>query len=921
MSACGGASDSKASTDNLPAVVSVLDATVTEGAASAATALTLTNPDGVLCRVAYATRDLSAHAPDDYEAVQSTIMQISGVANTALPLKIVDNNLVEPNKTFSVLIALAAGSDPRCQLGKSVATITIVNDDQPSVVSIADATINETTGGQALISMTNPAGRTCAVTVTSTNGTAVAPADFTALSGVGLKLAGVGSLPVNVTTVNDVAIEPPETLTLTIALAPGSDQQCQLGRATATVTIVSDDVAAVISIADATVTEGAAGQTTISMTNVTGVTCRLTVTTADGTAVAPGDYTAINGASVVMAGVTSTPLNFNVVDDVLVEPNETFTINIALAAGSDPRCQIGRAQATITIVSNDAYSVVTIGDVTVAEGATAQVPVTMTNAAGVACALTVTTANGTAVAPGDYTAMNAAPFTVNAVASTAIPVATVNDVLVEASEAFKVSIALAANADPRCQIGVGQATVTITDNDQYAVVSVGSITVSEAVGTAQVPVTMTNATGVTCNLTATLADGTATFGLDYAAPSNASFSITGPNANFGVPIINDTLIEPNETFTVSLALAAGSDPRCQIGASQATVTIVSDDVPAVISVGSITVSEAVGTAQVPVTMTNATGVTCNLTATLVDGTATSGLDYAAPSNASFSITGPNANFGVPIINDALIEPNETFTVSLALAAGSDSRCQIGAGQATVTIVSDDAAAVISIGNLTVGEAVGTAQVPVTMTNSTGVTCNLTATTANGTATAGQDYTALSATPLTIAGPSANVGVTIINDALIEPNETFTVSLALAAGSDSRCQIGDGQATVTIVSDDVAAVISIADATVTEGGASNQTTISMTNFVTGLVCPLTVTTADGVAPATPATAGFDYIAKHAEAFSLDAASKPLALAIVNDGIFFPEPAETFTVTIALATGADARCQIGRAQAVITIAANP
>ncbi|MBL8319608.1 MAG: hypothetical protein JNJ42_14440, partial [Burkholderiaceae bacterium] len=800
----GGGGSKPPPNDGSPAVISILDATVTEGAASNGTTITMTNPDGVFCRLAYATQNGSALAPADFTAVQGDLVQISAVANTPLPLTIADDALFEANETFQVIIALAAGSDARCQLAKSVATITIASDDQASVVSIASATISEATGGQALVSMTNPTGRTCNVTVTSVNGTATAPEDFTAVTGLGVTLAGAGSVPVNLTTVNDILVEPAETFTLTIALAPGSDQQCQLGTATATITITSEDLASVISIADATVTEGAANNlTTISMTNATGVNCRLSVTTANGTAVAPGDYTAINGATFDMNAVTSATLNLAVVDDVLVETNETFTINLALVAGSDPRCQIGDGQATITVVSNDAFSVISIADVTVAEGAIAQVPVTMTNPTGVNCSLSVTTTNGTAVAPADYTAISGALFAVNGVASVPLPVTTADDFIVEASETFTVGIALATGSDPRCQIGDGTATVTITSADAFAVVSIGDFSVPETGGTALVPVTMTNfVAGLSCPLTVTTANGTATSGLDYNPPSS-TFTIGAASANLGVPILDDTLIEPNETFTVTVALAAGADPRCQLGDGQATVTIVSNDVAAVISIADATVAEAAGADQTTISMTNfVAGLSCPLTVTTSNGTAVAPGDFAAKSAEAFTLDAASKPLAFTIVDDTGIETAESFTVTIALGAGADSRCQIGDATATITIVSDDAAAVISIADATVTEAAGADQTLISMTNAVaGLSCPLTVTTTNGTAVAPGDFAAKTAEAFTMDAASKALAFTIVDDVTAEGPETFTVTIALAGGADSRCQIGDATATITINSNE------------------------------------------------------------------------------------------------------------------------
>ena len=71
-------------------------------------------------------------------------------------------------------------------------------------------------------------------------------------------------------------------------------------------------------------------------------------------------------------------------------------------------------------------------------------------------------------------------------------------------------------------------------------------------------------------------------------------------------------------------------------------------------------------------------------------------------------------------------------------------------------------------------------------------------TADGTATAGEDYTATSGTLTFAAGESSKtVSVTVLDDAIDEGEETFSLSLSNAAGA----RIGDGEATGTIANDD------------------------------------------------------------------------------------------------------------------------
>jgi hypothetical protein len=72
------------------------------------------------------------------------------------------------------------------------------------------------------------------------------------------------------------------------------------------------------------------------------------------------------------------------------------------------------------------------------------------------------------------------------------------------------------------------------------------------------------------------------------------------------------------------------------------------------------------------------------------------------------------------------------------------------------------------------------------------------TTTDGTATAGSDYTASSGT-LTIAAGSttANVTIAVNGDAVVEADETFTVTLSNVSGAT----LGNASATVTIINDD------------------------------------------------------------------------------------------------------------------------
>jgi hypothetical protein len=91
-----------------------------------------------------------------------------------------------------------------------------------------------------------------------------------------------------------------------------------------------------ISIDDQTVTEGGEATFTVSQGGCGPGGSQVTVdfATADGTAVAPGDYTAASGTLTFAPGVTSQPVTVSTNSDTLVEGTEQFFVNLSNATGN-----------------------------------------------------------------------------------------------------------------------------------------------------------------------------------------------------------------------------------------------------------------------------------------------------------------------------------------------------------------------------------------------------------------------------------------------------------------------------------------------------------------------------------------------------------------------------------------------------------
>jgi hypothetical protein len=151
-----------------------------------------------------------------------------------------------------------------------------------------------------------------------------------------------------------------------------------------------------------------------------------------------------------------------------------------------------------------------------------------------------------------------------------------------------------------------------------------------------------------------------------------------------------------------------------------------------------------------------------------------------------------------VSGDVIDELDETFNVNLSNGSIGITDTQ-GAG--TIT---DDDTATLSIDDVSVTEGnSGTVNAVFTVTKTLQSSQNVTVdyATANGTATAGSDYTAIGTTTLTfVAGAGLTQTVTVIvdGDFLDEGNETFNVNL-----SNGSIGITDAQGVGTINDDDTA----------------------------------------------------------------------------------------------------------------------
>jgi len=224
-------------------------------------------------------------------------------------------------------------------------------------LSINDVSLNEgnagTTSFTFTVSLSAPAGPGgVTFDIATADGTATQPSDYTQKSLTAQTIpAGSSTYSFTVLVNGDATPETNETFFVNVTNVTGATVTDGQGQGT----IVNDDAAPNLTINDVSLSEGNAGTTTFTFTvslsapaPAGGVT--FDIATADGTAAAPGDYTAKSLTSqTIPAGSSTYTFDVLVNGDTTPELDETFFVNITNitnAIGTD-------TQGQGTIVNDD----------------------------------------------------------------------------------------------------------------------------------------------------------------------------------------------------------------------------------------------------------------------------------------------------------------------------------------------------------------------------------------------------------------------------------------------------------------------------------------------------------------------------------------------------------------------------------------
>ena len=770
---------------------------------------------------AISTSNGSAAQPGDYTRVDDTVtfsrndfsrVTVNGErryrAVKQVPVTIQDDTSDEDEEDFTATIEYANPGPLYLQGGSATMTVKITDNDfvpvtiswdQSSVSVDEDATTVTLQARATTTSDRMPeSGFTVPLSATTAGDSATRGSDYRRLNSsfrfsqgdftrtdVGGQFRFQATRDISVSIIDDTADEPDEGFTVILNYSDPSLPHLQGRPATATVTIADNDHVPVVlswEQPDITVAENA-GSTTLRAYAITtvdkrpesGFTFDASISTSNGSAAQPGDYTRVD-VTVTFSWNDFSRVTINgqrryratrdftvaIIDDTADESNESFRVRLAYLTPGLPHLQGGPATAVVTIQDNE-HVPVTISweqpDLTVSENvgsatlrAYAITTVDKRPESGFSFDAAISTSNGSAAQPGDYTRVDDtvtfsrndfSRVTINGQrryrAAKQVPVTIQDDTSDEDEEDFTATIEYANPSLPHLQGGPATMTVKITDNDFVPVTiswdqSFVSVDEDATMVTLQARATTTSdkmpESGFTVPLSAMTADDSATRGSDYRRLTNSfsfrqgDFTRTDVGGQFrfqatrdiSVSIIDDTVDEPDEDFTVSLNYSDPSLPHLQGGPSRAVVKIQDNDhVPVVLSweQSAATVEEAASAGSTRPVSLSAVAVTTkdkmpesgfsfDVTVATANGSATQPADYqqlsdtATFNRSDFSqatVSGLRRyravkTFTVLVTHDTLLEPNETFTVTLNYADPGLPHLQGGRDTATVTITDD-----------------------------------------------------------------------------------------------------------------------------------------------------------------------------------------------------------------------------------------
>ncbi len=639
-----------------------------------------------------------------------------------------------------------------------------------------------------------------------------------------------------------------------------------------------------ITINDVSVNEGNTGTVnatfTVSLSAASAQTVTVNFNTAEGTATLAGnDYQSNSGMLTFNPGDLTKPITVLVNGDTLDEPDETFFVNLSGATNAVVLDNQGQG----TIKDDDPTPTLSINDVSHTEGDSGTTAYDFTVSLSAASGQTVTvnyaTADNSAGAPGDYQSTTGT-VTFNPGDTTKTVTVLVNgDTTFEPNETFFVNLSTPTNATILDGQGIG----TINNDDAapptptFFITNAGMAEGNSGTTAFVFDVSLSPASTQTVSVDFTTVNGTATVaGNDYQTNSGTlTFAPGGGTQQITVLVNGDTLVEPDETFTVHLSNATNGAGI----AGDGTGTIQNDDV------ANLVISQVYGGGNnsgaqyrndfVEIFNRGTTTVDFTITPYSVQYASVGSSFGSSKTNLTTGSIAPGKYFlvqesGGSTNGAALPTPDAIGTIAMAATSGKVALVVGTTALSASTCPGDDGSSPFNPSDSTIADFAGYGDTA---------------------ATVGQCYEGSGPAPApsnTTADFRKAGGCTDTNDNAAD----FFVSSPFPRNSSSPTNSCAG----------VTPNLSINDVTVTEGNSGTTTatfTVSLSAPAQGADVTFDIATADG-----SATAPSDYVAKSLTSQIIPAGQTSYTFTVTINGDTAVEPDETFNVQVTNVAGANA-----------------
>lgn len=874
-----------------PSTISLGDVTVTEGDAGTSTALipfTVSPALRAPATVRFQTVAGSATSGLDFVATDGNLNLDNGQTSGAISIPLLPDALLERDEAFTVVLDTPSTG---LVVARGAATVTIIDDD-PLALEVSDVSGPEGVPLSLPIHFSSPALDPGSVVVSTTNGTASSPSDFTALDGrVITWSAGATSAAAVVALQNDVIAEGPETFQVVLSNPTGG---AFIAVGSATATIVDDDLpgaAPGLSVGDARAIEGdpatpALLRFPITLTPAANFAVTFRCRTVEGGTAPSFDYTAVDVTVTLAPGTSTATCDVPMRPDLVDEMNSTVEVEVTSTSAT---IVDGRAVGTIEDDDPSPSNVGVEDAPTVLEGDPGGQPRQLSFRIRMSPAQKAPVSVSYAALPGqtdpaaqsgqDFVATTGTATFAPGQTSLAVLVPVVADLRGEPRESVGLAIGnLMAPGLRLGQLGRRLAQGFINDDDPQ----------SANVGVRDAPVVLEGDPGTGGRLVfpidvSPVQKAPLTFRYQAVAPQTSPSGVPAPASDSDfvatsgtltvppgttrvlvqVPIVGDLRGEPTERLEVFLSDLRSDGAGSPVIGRRVAQGIISDDDPTAVNVGLGDAGRVLegdpgsgGTLQFPVRLSpvQKTEVRVRYRAfSPSGGTPAAADDFVATSGDLVIPAGATGAFiAVPLVGDLRNEPDERIEVALSDLRTSGAPATVIGDRSGIGFIGNDdpppprwriADAFAPEGS---PSDPGTLRFRVSITPAQKRPVAADVSITGETAVVGSDFSLTESSVVIATGATeAFVDVPILADLDVEPDERLLARLQVRDGA-----VDDGTATGSITNDDLPPGVSISDARGPEGTESE----GAVTFVVSLAFPVSTEVSVGFNTLLVATRG-------------------------------------------------------------------